>query len=143
MSFVKLDTEILNSSIWRDRVQRAIFITALLMARPVEIDEPLPQYEVRQLVKTGFVVPPGWYGLVGAAGIGIIRRALVEREEGLAALEQLGSEDPESNGSGDYEGRHIVRVDGGYIVLNFMAHQNKDHTGAKRQRRFRERRKMR
>jgi hypothetical protein len=82
-------------------------------------------------------VQPGWYGLVPAAGIGIINRALLEKEEGMKALEILGAEDKESR-SKDFGGRRLVRVDGGYIVLNFIKYREKDHTNAERQRRFRE-----
>jgi hypothetical protein len=33
MPFVKLDCEILKSSLWYERLQRELFITSLLMAR--------------------------------------------------------------------------------------------------------------
>jgi hypothetical protein len=48
------------------------------MAHPIELREPMPQYEVGSLKETGFVVPPGWYGFVPAAGPGIIRMAMCE-----------------------------------------------------------------
>jgi hypothetical protein len=89
MPFVKLDTGILDSTLWEDRVGRDVFITALLLAEPKERIQPTPQIAVRSLEETGFVVPPGWYGFVPTSGIGIIRRAMVDRDEGLRALSDL------------------------------------------------------
>lgn len=115
-----------------------MFITALLMAEPFETEQPMEQFEVYSLKTTGFVVPPGWYGLVRAAGVGICRMAMVDPKDGLAALEKLGSPDPESR-SKDFEGRRLVRVDGGFIVLNYMKYRERDYTAADRARRYRER----
>ena len=140
MSFVKLDTDILDSSLWMQREQREVFITALLMAEPWKIHAPLDQIEVRSLKKTGFVVPPGWYGFIKAAGSGIVQRALVPLQEGLDALEQLGSPDPESR-SIDFDGRRVVRVDGGFVVLNYMKYRDRDHGAADRMKQLRQRRK--
>ena len=140
MAFVKLDCGILNSTLWVEREPRDVFITALLMAEPHEVVAPMPQYEVRSLTKTGFQVPPGWYGFVQAAGPGIVRRALSELEAGMDALEKLGSPDLESRSS-DFEGRRLVRVDGGYIVLNYMKYREKDATSADRSKRYREKKK--
>ena len=140
MAFVKLDVGILDSSLWWERAVREVFITALLMAEPYESLEPMEQLDVRNMKPTGFIVPPGWYGLVQAAGVGIISRALLDKEEGMKALEILGSVDTESR-SKDFGGRRLVRVDGGYIVLNFIKYREKDHTNAERQRRFREKKK--
>ncbi len=138
MAFVKLDTGILNSTLWVERECREVFITALLMAMPREFTEPQPQIEVRTLNPTGFVAPAGWYGFVEAAGIGIVRRAMVDHEAGMSALERLGSEDPESR-SKEYGGRRLIRVNGGYLVLNFLKYRDKDHTAAERARRYRDR----
>ena len=136
MPFVKLDCGMLDSSIWVDREARELFITALLMAVPYEAKEPLETYGVMELKPTGFMVPPGWYGKVNAAGIGIVRRALLDDEPGLRALVRLGEPEPQSRSS-DFEGRRLVRVDGGYIVLNFWAYRAKDHTSAERSKRYR------
>ena len=38
-----------------------------------------------------------------------------------------------------YDGRRLVRIDGGFIVLNFAVYREKDHSAAKRQREYRER----
>lgn len=138
MPYLKLDTGILDSTLWLDRSAREVFITSLLMARPHELAEPTPQLEVRSLAETGFVVPPGEYGFVRAAGVGIIRRAgLDDTEAGLAALERLGAPEADSRSS-EFEGRRLVRVDGGYVVLNFMRYRERDYTAAARAKRYRE-----
>jgi hypothetical protein len=136
MAFVKLDCGILDSTLWADRDAKDLFITALLMAAPHELVEPMEQIRVRSLEKTGFVIPPGWYGMVRAAGQGIVRRHGMEMEAGLAALERLGAPEPDSR-TPDFEGRRLARVDGGYIVLNFKKYRDKDHTSAERSRRYR------
>lgn len=140
MAFVKLDTGILNSTLWVERECREVFITALLMAEPKEFEHPVEAIEVRSLSHTGWSAPPGWYGFIEAAGVGIVRRAMVDQETGLSALEKLGSIDPESR-SKDYDGRRLVRVDGGYLVLNFMKYRDRDHTSAVRSQRYRDRQK--
>jgi hypothetical protein len=140
MAFVKLDTGILNSTLWVERECREVFITSLLMAEPREFTTPQEQIEVRSLALTGFAAPPGWYGFVEAAGIGIIRRAMVDQEAGLCALEKLGATDPESR-SKDFDGRRLIRIDGGYLVLNFMKYRDRDYTGALRAQRYRDRKK--
>jgi len=141
MAFVKLDCAILQSTIWFDRVGRDVFLTALLLAEPREVSEPLEQLRVNSLEPTGWVVPPGWYGFVPASGLGIVSTARLEMAEGLAALERLGAPEPESR-SQEFEGRRLVRVNGGYLVLNYMRHRDKDHTTAERSKRWRERKKQ-
>lgn len=139
MSYVKLDRGILNSSLWADRNERDLFITALLLAVPQQIKRPIAALCVRALEPSGFIVPPGDYGFVEAAGIGIVNTALLsDMEAGLDALERLGQPDPHTR-TPDNEGRRLVRVPGGFIVLNYDLYRSKDHTGAERQRRFRER----
>jgi len=137
MAFVKLDCGLLDSTLWTDRNPRDIFITALLMAVPFEVREPEPQIEVRTLELTGFKVRPGWYGFVAAAGSGIVRRSGMEMEAGLDALEKLGSPDPESR-TPDHDGRRLVRVNDGFIVLNYIKYREKDSSTAARSRRYRE-----
>lgn len=136
MPFVKLDCQMLDSTTWLDREAREIFITALLMARPYELQHPQPQIRIRSLRKTGWSVPAGWYGFVPAAGVGIVKRAGIDLKSGLRALDRLGSPERDSR-SRDYEGRRLVRIDGGFIILNFMRHWDRDETGAERQRRYR------
>lgn len=142
MPFVKLDCGILDSTLWVQPTQREVFITALLMAVPHELRDPEPQIEVRSLNATDFIVPPGWYGFVPAAGVGIIRRAQVEEKAGLDALEALGGPDAESR-SKEHEGRRMVRIDGGYLILNFQKYRDRDYTGAERARRYRNRKASR
>lgn len=140
MAFVKLDVRLLDSSLWLDRDARDVFITALLMAEPYELETPQPQLCVRELIETDFIVPPGWYGVIRAAGVGIVSRVGIDHERGLAALERLGEPEPDSR-SRDYEGRRLVRIDGGYVVLNFMKYRDRDHGAAERMRRLRARRR--
>jgi len=140
MPFLKLDTKILTSSVWIERDVRDIFVTALLMASPHEFTEEQPQLEVRSLKRTGFVVPPGWYGFVEAAGVGICNQALVSYEDGLSALEKLGAPDQNSR-SQEFEGRRLVRINHGYIVLNYVAYREKDYNNSERCKRYRERKK--
>jgi hypothetical protein len=141
MAFVKLDTKSLDSTLWIERDLREIFITALLMAEPREFREPIRQIEVGRLEFTDFEAPPGWYGFVPAASLGIINRAGVEREAGISALQKLGDPEIESR-STDFGGRRMIRTDGGFVILNFMKYRDKDHTAAQRQRRLRERKKQ-
>lgn len=136
MAFVKLDCGILDSTIWGDREAREVFITALLMAKPRQLFVEMPQLCVNSLEMTGFVVPPGWYGFVEAAGPGIVDRCKIEREAGMAALERLGSPEADSR-TPDYGGRRLVRVDGGYVILNYAKYRAKDHTAALRSKRYR------
>lgn len=142
MAFVKLDCGILDSTLWVEREAREVFITALLMAKPAHYAEPVPQIDVRSTEETGWHAPPGWYGYVEAAGPGIARRAGVPAEAGLAALEKLGNPDPESR-TPDHEGRRMIRIDGGYLILNYDRYRNKDHTAAKRSAAYRERKASR
>lgn len=138
MGFVKLDSGLLTSTLWAHREEREVFITALLMAEPHELREPTPQLEVDSLQETGFIVPEGWYGFVAAAGPGILRQALVKPGPGMEALRALGRPDPESR-SKEFDGRRMVRVDGGYILLNYIKYRDRDYTAADRSRRYRQR----
>ena len=140
MAFVKLDTKILDSTLWIERDLREIFITALLMAEPREFQSPIRQIEVGCLEFTGFEAPPGWYGFVPAASLGIINRAGVAREAGIEALTKLGAPEVESR-STEFDGRRMIRTDGGFLILNFMKYRDKDHTAADRQKRLRARKK--
>ena len=137
MAFVKLDTKILDSTLWEDKPGRDLFLTALLMAIPHVLDEDFPQIKTRSLDYTGFIVPPGRYGFVEAAGVGIIRRAGLEPDPEIwDALDRLGAPESDSR-TPDFDGRRLVRIDGGYLVLNFDKYRKKDHTAAERQRRYR------
>lgn len=138
MAFVKFDCGMLDSSLWVDKDSRDLFITALLMAVPHVAEDAQAQLSVHELEPTGWVVPPGLYGQVKAAGVGIINRCGgIEKAPGLAALERLGSPDPESR-SEEFEGRRLVRVNGGYLVLNYEKYRERDITAADRAKRYRE-----
>ena len=138
MPFVKLDCGILNSTLWFDKAARDVFVTALLMAEPYQLGEHEPQITVDSLAPTGWSVPPGWYGFIDAAGVAILHRAKVDPEVGIEALRRLG--DPEeSSRTPEFDGRRLVRVNGGYIVLNYDKYRHRDYTTADRSRRYRER----
>ncbi len=128
----------LDSTLWIDRCARELFITALLMAEPIELAEPMRQIKVREIVETDFEVPPGWYGFVHAASTGIIHRCMMDQESGMSALERLGEPESESR-SPEFDGRRMVRVNGGWIILNYDKYRKKDHTTAERSKRYRER----
>jgi hypothetical protein len=140
MPYVKLDTKILDSSTWLDFDARQIFITGLLLALPHEVKEPTPQLDGVTGAETGWVVPPGVYGLVRSSGSNLTFRAFVGNpdfiDDAQEALRRLGEPDPESR-SQEFEGRRLVRVDGGYLVLNFIRYREYDHTAAERSRRYR------
>jgi hypothetical protein len=140
MGFVKLDTGLLDSSLWDDKVARDVFLTALLMSLPFEATDPIQALELHQLVTSGFVVPPGWYGMVESSGKGIVRRSLSDLDEGMAALERLGAPDPASRSSA-FDGRRLVRVGRGFLVLNFFVYRDRDYTSAVRSKRYRDRKK--
>ena len=142
MPFIKLDTGILESTLWIDRALRDVFITSLLMAEPIQLKSLTPTYEIGSVCQCPeFLVPPDWYGFVPAADSGIIRRALVEHAEGMEALKKLASPDPSSR-SPEHEGRRMVRISGGFIILNYMKYREKDHGAAERMRLLRARRKQ-
>ncbi len=140
MPFVKLDTRILDSTLWIKRDLREVFITALLMAEPMEFDEPQRQIEVDSLDHTDFEAPPGWYGFVPAASFGIINRAGVDMEAGMVAIRKLGQPEIESR-SPEFEGRRMIRINGGFLILNYMKYRDKDYTAKDRMARLRARRK--
>jgi hypothetical protein len=108
------------------------------MAMPKEIKEPMNTIQIDSLDDADFVIPVGWYGFVAAAGTGIIRRAGVELKDGVEALKRLASPEFESR-SPDHDGRRMVRVDGGFVVLNYDKYRLKDHTTAERSKRYRQR----
>lgn len=138
MPYVKLDCSILDSSIWLERNQRELFITALLMARPKEFKKTTLQLDVESTEPTGWEVPPGWYGFLEAAPQGIVHRSgLPDREAGIKALRELGDPDATSKNP-EFDGRRLVRVHGGFLILNFIEYRDRDYTAAERQRRYRD-----
>ena len=136
MPFVKLDSQILESSLWFDKPARDVFITALLMAVPRALEEPEPAIEVSTLEETGFVVPRGEYGFVAASGTALVQRSGVPIQEGLDALRRLCLPEGDSR-SREFDGRRMARINYGYVILNFRRFRDKDHTAAARQARYR------
>lgn len=124
MAFVKLDAGILESTLWMQRDQRDVFITALLMTKPTKFGTTVEQIAQDSTQPTGYTLPAGWYGFVASSGAGIVRRACLPHADGMAALRALTEPDPESRSTA-YEGRRMLRVDGGYIVLNYMHYRER------------------
>jgi hypothetical protein len=140
MGFAKIYDSILDSSLWQDHDATRIFQTALLMAKPHELREPTPTIRIGSLEPGDYIVPPGWYGMVPAASVGIIKRAMIPEEQGMRALEVLAAPDMHSR-SDEHDGRRLVRINGGFVVLNLMKYRDRDETNAERQKRFRKREK--
>jgi hypothetical protein len=143
MPFVKLDIGILDSSLRVEPEQRIIFITALCMALPYWLPEPAEELETESIEKTGFIVPPGWYGIVRASSWGIIGRTWphdkpdIPIEQLMRDLKELSLPDPWSR-SDEFEGRRMVRISGGFLILNFSKYREMDRTAAERAKRYRE-----
>lgn len=115
MSFVKLDSGILDSSLWMEPAEICkVFITVLAMTDSE--------------------------GMCRATAPGIARRACLKLVTVRAALDRLESPDPESR-SLEEEGRRLVRIDGGYKVVNYLKYRQKDHTAPQRMKRYRDRNK--
>jgi hypothetical protein len=116
MAFVKLDSGILDSTLWvQDAITCKVFITMLAMCGPK--------------------------GLCEATAPGIARRSNTSLDETRRALEILESPDDDSRTLED-EGRRIRRVDGGYLIVNYLKYREKDHTAAERMRKYRTNRKQ-
>lgn len=140
MPFCKVDCSIVNSTVWPDRDLRDVFLTALFMAGPWDTSQALATFDPLTGARLAFEVPAGWYGFIEAAGPAIVDKAGVGAEVGLRKLAQLAAPDPHSR-TPDHEGRRLVRVDGGYLVLNFEKYRSRDYGSADRMRRYRERQK--
>jgi hypothetical protein len=150
MGYVKIDTRIFDSSLWMDKQVRDIFMVALIAAMPFELLEATETIEPNSLEPTGFIVPPGWYGLARIAPDNLIHKALGDRftlldeddeAEAMGALRVLVSPDRSSR-SQDFEGRRLARINDGFLVLNFIKYRDKDHTAKARMQRFREKEKL-
>ncbi len=140
MPFVKVDSELLESSLWPLRPARDLFLTMLMMAKPIDITEPMTTYKVGSNEEAEFSIPPGTnYGFVGSSGSGIARRAVVSEEEWEEALEELAGPDLESRNP-RFDGRRIARVKGGFVVLNYGEYRDKDYSTPRVQK-FRERKR--
>ena len=140
MPFVKLDKGLLTSTLWSLRPELEVFVTALLLAEPREFTESTPTICIGSLKDGDWDVPPGWYGFVAASGPSLVDLAHVDQSRGIEALRRLGMPEPESR-SQAFGGRRLVRIDGGFLVLNFMKYRDYDHSAADRMRRLRMRKK--
>jgi hypothetical protein len=100
MSFTKLDSGIVNSSIWSEpTATRVLWITMLAMS-----DD------------TGFVA---------TSAPGLIRAANITKEDFSIGIKALESEDEFSRTS-EYGGRRVDRVEGGWIILNYMKYRERE-----------------
>lgn len=119
MSYTKLFSEILDSTVWRlPSHSRLVWITMLAMAdRDGEVRASVP---------------------------GLADRARVERAHCEQALAVLMAPDPDSR-TPDHEGRRIEKIDGGWRLINHAKYREKMDAeelkakAAERQRRHRER----
>lgn len=117
MPFVKLDCGILDSSLWSEKSDvRVVFLTMLAMASAD--------------------------GFVGATCPGIARRANLPEASVRTAMRRLEAPDMDSRTRTE-DGRRLVRVDGGFRIVNYTAYRDRNYTGAARQKRYRERLKGR
>lgn len=99
MSFTKLDSGIINSSVWSEPPEtRVLWITILAMS-----DEN---------------------GFVATARSGLMRAANISVPNFNQALLTLESPDPESR-TPDNEGRRIVKCEGGWIIQNFIKYRSR------------------
>lgn len=115
--YVKIFQDILDSSVWDEPVAtRIVWLTMLIMA-----DES---------------------GVVRASVSGIRRRAGVSKEDVKEAMKTLQDPDVDSKDQ-SYGGRRIERVDGGWLVLNYLKYREirtrKQIRDAERQARKRQR----
>lgn len=97
MGWSKLDSGILDSSIWAEPYPTRLVWVAMLARKNSE-------------------------GYVAASVSGVQRFANVTREETEAALLCLESPDPDSR-SQVHEGRRIMKVDGGWVVINHQQYR--------------------
>jgi len=114
MSFTKLDSGIVDSSLWAyPAEERIVWITLLAKA-----DE------------TGFV---------RISFSGLVRAANVSEEATRRAIEKFTAPDNESR-TEEYGGRRIERLEGGWIILNYMKYREKTDRDAHREymRKYRE-----
>ncbi len=113
--YVKIFEDILDSSVWDESLAtRVVWLTMLIMA-----DEE---------------------GVVRASISGIRRRASVNRQEVVDALQVLTQPDIESKDK-DFGGRRVEMINGGFLVLNYKKYREirtkKQLADAERQRRHR------
>jgi hypothetical protein len=97
MGFTKLDSGIVNSSVWAESLAtRVLWITMLAMS-----DEN---------------------GFVSSSKSGLLRAANVPVDDFDVAIKTLESPDVESR-TPDNNGRRVEKIDGGWVILNFMKYR--------------------
>ena len=140
---VRLHEDLLNSTLWLDWRMRDIWLTAILKAIPWTAALPVEQLEVCSFKPTGWFVPPGRYGFANVGGpylichgLGIRREDAEAMREGEDALKRLCSPDKYSDFL-KYEGRRLARVEGGYVILDYVEHARGGLTNAERCLRYR------
>ncbi len=115
MGFTKLDSGIVDSSVWSEPpATRVVWVTML-----AKCDNT---------------------GMVRCSRSGLLRAANVPKDDFDSAISCLEAPDPESRTKED-EGRRIRSVEGGWIVINYMkyrSHSYSDSPEAIRQRRHRD-----
>jgi hypothetical protein len=99
MSYAKLFSSITESSLWSSSKEtRLLFVSMLARANAV--------------------------GFVEASVPGLARISNLTREETEAALGELMAPDPDDK-SGNNEGRRIVKMDGGWGIVNYEIYRNR------------------
>ena len=107
MSFTKLDPSIIDSSLWAEPPEtRVVWITMLAKC---DAD-----------------------GYVRMSLSGLQRAANLDMSKTRLAIETLEAPDPESRTSGN-EGRRVIKVEGGWHVLNYLAYRNNAQNQAVRE----------
>lgn len=102
MGFTKLDSGIVDSSIWsQPYATRIVWVTMLARSDP--------------------------FGFVGASVIGLARSANVTVPECEAALIHLQAKDPDSR-SPEFDGRRIETCERGWRILNYVTFRNKTYS---------------
>jgi len=103
MPFTKLDTNIIDSSIW---------------------SEPL----ATRVVWIAFLAKADQNGFVATSYSGMQRSANVPPKEFADAVKCLESPDPDSR-TPDHDGRRLEKVDGGWVVLNYRKYRDFSYSG--------------
>lgn len=115
MGFTKLDSGIVDSSVWSEPLAtRVLWITLLAKAN----------HE----------------GFVSASRSGLIRAANIPEDEFNKAIAALEKPDPDSRSS-EHDGRRIERVEGGWLVLNYKRYREftySKHPEAIRKKKYRD-----
>lgn len=118
MGFTKLDSGIVDSSIWSEPpATRVVWVT--------------------------FLAKSDSKGFVGASRSGMIRASNVSPEDFDRAIDTLESPDSDSR-STENDGRRLEKVEGGWLIVNYLKYREysySDNPDAVRQRRHREKEK--